>query len=274
MPSSDYHRRPLQTVNFSAVHMISREVNLQIQCSLFQLPAEIRNEIYTLALTVTSSSPAYIGSYNRLGNSAVITTNPEHPERPSVLSLLQTCRLIHDEALGIFYSTQPLHLITPNGQFISGMARALDNGRLQAIRRLKITVRHFEGLTLVLNSIRHLSSLHVAHIHLCPLTLRPTLNSVKELQRELPFLKAACAGLSTSLKHLFLTLDPRQAPYYPGRDTKARATRDELVHILQKYPSREAEHAKNALDAKCACIWCGSTSDTNKQDGQASVAAT
>jgi hypothetical protein len=103
--------------------------NPQTQCKLFALPAELRNEIYTLVLRVQPNNNDY----------GCIPISPlQNSTRPSVLSLLQTCRLICDEAEGIFYNCNHIeiyhrHLYHPTIG-IATFIRRMSSKRLASIR--------------------------------------------------------------------------------------------------------------------------------------------
>lgn len=85
----------------------------QEQCLLFELPPEIRNYIYELALDVATNDSGEVVLKRRLDGN-----------RRTVLDLLGVCRLIHQEAAGsspssrgIFeaYDSQLLIELLPNG---------------------------------------------------------------------------------------------------------------------------------------------------------------
>ncbi|KAK3708755.1 hypothetical protein LTR37_011276 [Vermiconidia calcicola] len=133
--------------------------NPQAHCRLFALPAEIRNDIYSLVLT--SPWPAK--------GALALTPTPRDPSTLTVLSLLQTCRLINDEACGLFYSThirviyrmawkkrEQLHIFT----------RRTSIKRLSAIPKLTVFVICMEDVSAVfklLYKFKGLKSLHLLH---------------------------------------------------------------------------------------------------------------
>lgn len=238
--------------------MSSLAVDPQADCRLFLLPAEIRNDIYTLALTV---APSVDDEYaeNGIEKSVPLTTSPEHPERPSVLALLQTCRLVHDEACGIFYSTQRLHLVIRYGDSIAQMTRSLSACRLQAFREFKVTVRSLEAVTLAIKTLRRLSSLHVARINIHPY---PVLGFDSPLPREKRFLERACAKLPGSLKHVYLTLEWRYGWAY----RVLSLTREELAMILWKTGRHDSESSERTAGLEYACLWCGPAPRIEKEE--------
>jgi hypothetical protein len=109
--------------------------NPQTQCKLFALPAELRNEIYTLVLRVTTD------------NDGRVKLSPlQHSTTPSVLSLLQTCRLVCDEAEGIFYNCNHVELYHRHLYYptigIASFLRRLSSKRLASIRKSNINTTY------------------------------------------------------------------------------------------------------------------------------------
>lgn len=116
----------------------------QCGCRLFALPAEIRNHIYDLSLTVLPTEP----------NSAVkITRTPPSSEKPTILSLLQTCRLINEEAHSIFYHNNTLQIARWEDL---GFFREVSPQRLAAIRRLEVCIVQTEHMTRLFKLMRPL----------------------------------------------------------------------------------------------------------------------
>lgn len=76
---------------------------------LTKLPIELRTSIWELALRVPST--------NADDNHELVWLTPDQRPRPSVLSLLLTCRQINHEAADIFYRVNRLaiHVAVPNG---------------------------------------------------------------------------------------------------------------------------------------------------------------
>lgn len=177
--------------------MAPRTVNPQTQSCLFSLPAEIRNDIYTRVLTVVAKNDPL--------EPVQLTSLPDNPEKPTVLSLLQICRLVHDEAYGIFFSTQPMKLTKidrwpiDKGNF-TDLVRPLGILRLEAFCDLRVDINHPEDITLVLKGLRHFRGLKAVQLHT---TLRTSLHMLhtKLLRREASFMRRACAALPTRLQH-------------------------------------------------------------------------
>lgn len=84
----------------AGAYFTTTDPNPQTRCPLIKIASELRNYIYTLVLSVRPNERRTI----------LITKTPNHPEVPTVLTLLQTCRLIRNEAQGLFYSIQRLEL--------------------------------------------------------------------------------------------------------------------------------------------------------------------
>ena len=116
----------------------------QTQCGLFSLPAEIRDyRDYTYALVLT------------VGDQRSLVTL-EHPtdrrEKLTVMSILQTCRLILEEAGGLFYALKNLkcnlkHAYNHDDLRISNFARVISCRRLAAIETLTVVTEDFEQLS-------------------------------------------------------------------------------------------------------------------------------
>lgn len=70
-------------------------------CPLPALPPELRNTMYEYLLT---NEPAEGGAVT------ISRTATARPRRPSVLSVLQTCRQVRDEAQAIFYHENHLRI--------------------------------------------------------------------------------------------------------------------------------------------------------------------
>ena len=185
-------------------NLISMEPDPQAQCGLFSLPAELRNYIYTLVLTVQPNERGTIS----------LTKTPTHPTIPTVLSILQTCRLIRDEAQGIFYSVHDLELrarfespVWRPEQFLrqcSAMVRCLSSKRRSAIRTLLITSQYVEHITGALRHTRRLEGLETLTLSLegARNTTHAYALTDRDFFRENPILKAIARKLPSSMKEI------------------------------------------------------------------------
>lgn len=169
------------STNLSARAMAPRIVNSQPQSRLFTLPAEIRNHIYTLVLTVPTHDEA-IWSPQYSTPPILLIPYPNDPNKPTVLSLLATCRLVHDEAYGIFYSMQSLEL----DHHTMPSTRLLSKQRLAAFREVTTTAYEPEELNTLLRKLRHFPQLKIVTINLH----LDSLTHLQHLEREGYFLKS------------------------------------------------------------------------------------
>ncbi|KAK5170962.1 uncharacterized protein LTR77_004106 [Saxophila tyrrhenica] len=181
-------------------------IDAQTKWRLFKLPPEVRNAIYVLVLASNATSD---------DGTVAIAKRTGRDLAPSVLTVLQTCRLVYSEAYGIFYSGQHLELNNNDGCanrgqrstiIFSSFVERLDRSRLAAIENLTIRVSLVEDMTTVIKSAR----LCVRLKHLC-LQLDHQVNfafrgpSVEDIvppaamRREMPWLRKAFRTLPRSL---------------------------------------------------------------------------
>lgn len=187
--------------------------NPQTGCRLFQLSPELRNYIWTFVLTVELNPNTAQGE----AAAVLLTTTPNHPETPTVLSLLQTCRLIYVEACGIFYSSQHIELDVYLGGFVRPhrkrgaaergvhVSRFYSERRLTAFRKVTIRSASPECLTTSLKLLAYFSNLNVAFLDMDTPELTELL-ILENLRLEEYFLKKACARLPSSLEVLKLSI--------------------------------------------------------------------
>jgi hypothetical protein len=171
-------------------------VNPQTDCLPLSLPPEMRNEIYKLVLTVPANGQGTVE----------ITNKPEHPEKATVLSLLQTCRTINDEAKGLFYHLNPVHL-RQHGKAKGGLAiarhtslflRTLSPGRLHCIREITVTSNWLWSFTTALKRMKPLNGLRVVTLQIEDAMIFFTLNRDK-FESGMPDLLRAARGLPASV---------------------------------------------------------------------------
>lgn len=175
--------------------------NPQTQCRLFSLPAELRNEIYTLVFAVPQ---------NASGRVVLSHTSHHTPAKPTVLSILQTCRLIRDEAEDLFYNIHHLEIGNPDHNlhvtYIEAFIKRSNAHRLAAIRALTVLVADLECVTrffrLMAHRLTFLSSLDI----LVGGRNQYPQNAyyIKGVKREIPILKKAVQYLPVSLSQFKL----------------------------------------------------------------------
>jgi hypothetical protein len=113
----------LQTLVDTDTKLIDR----QDQCILFRLPAELRLRIYEQALSINSPT-VHLKWY------------PSNYLRPSILSILETCRRINAEAESIFYTINHFQYLTTRPRHATAFSQSLSPVRRNAIRRITISV--------------------------------------------------------------------------------------------------------------------------------------
>lgn len=170
------------------------------RCGLLKLPPELRNRIYEYALTVQRDTVR-------------LEFDPQRGEQ-GVLSLLQTCRQIHQEARSAFYYSNHLHIahwrLHDEGGAIKSyhnlqcFVDATSKPRLQAIRHLTLDVRGAEEITLdfrLLQPCTNLQSLQLRFERYCnPKYL------AKDLRRERRFMMKQAKRL-TSIEEIRIVID-------------------------------------------------------------------
>ena len=175
----------------------------QTQCRLFSLPAEIRKYVHTLLFTVSPNESGRV----RLSN------HRTRPEKPTVLAMLQTCRLVNDEAQALFYNIHHIELLGYDSLF--SFFRQISTARLSAIHTLTVYTWSVEFMTGPFRALHRLNGLKTLYIELFNelLAWRREL-LLEQSKREWPLLKAtAAARLPSSLAVLKIELleyDPRQ----------------------------------------------------------------
>ncbi len=187
---------------------INININPQSQCPIFNLPPELRNYIWELALAVPVTPV-------KRGTAKVQLSKAHISRRSSVLSLLQTCRLINNDAYGLFYSNHHLEVgSTYRGPrdiiasaLLSECFNALGSRRLSAIEELTLVVEEVEEVTFALRISRRYDSLK----HLClswafkqddkaVLLYRHWPKAIREgLVRERPFIRKVIYSISETL---------------------------------------------------------------------------
>ncbi|KAK4503514.1 hypothetical protein PRZ48_004429 [Zasmidium cellare] len=168
----------------------------QEQCLLFRIPPELRNFIYELALEVEPDSDGEVTLHRQF-----------RKDHPTVLNLLGVCRLINQEAAGIFYSQHKIvihwNTLCANGDYDHGLrspgfASTLSRLRLKGLRDLTVTCsggfeNGLEFATMACNRVRSLPALRT----LCVRLVRPNRihQWAERVEVEIPFLKKAVKRL-------------------------------------------------------------------------------
>ena len=171
----------------------------QTHSRLLQLTPELRNLIYDYVFTAAApptpimlpSHPAQHGTViNFVHNTSL--KRLLSPPPPSILSLLQTCRQIHDEASAIFYHINHLYMHCFGLQKFSVTANL---ARLCLIRELTVVVDVGEAITAVLKKLRRATGLRVLHFRFKPPAYVLYHDTLKSATTERYHLKNAMAAL-------------------------------------------------------------------------------
>lgn len=132
--SDTHHRVFCSAINFSPVKtpfshhlgiMAIDNVTSSPTAGLLSLSPELRNEIYGYCLAVVPNA------------NGTVRLSRVPGEAPSVLALLRTCKLINEEASGLFYF---LHCVELSHHEAAYVLRLFSPGRCKAIHRLAINV--------------------------------------------------------------------------------------------------------------------------------------
>ncbi|KAH8812888.1 hypothetical protein F5884DRAFT_856179 [Xylogone sp. PMI_703] len=129
-------------------------IDEQHQCKLFSLPAELRLRIYKQVLSIESPSVQLKWCPAKHRNSL----------RPSVLSILETCRRIYIEAEPIFYSVNHFQYPVETPRFATGFCKAINPNRRDAIRSLTIVVSSGSQALRIIEELIPLSKLQKLRI--------------------------------------------------------------------------------------------------------------
>ena len=167
----------------------SRPPDPQTSSRSFTLPPELRNEIYHLVFTQVSNDRKTVTLSNPSINSA---------KSPSALSLLQSCKLLRDEAEYLLFSGY--HFCMPNNDLYTdpntfgSFVRRTNPNRLAAIRSLEILVHFTEQLSRTFRNTKKLLSLRSLTVNATPLQVW-----VKDFSREMPLIKKAAKSLPMTI---------------------------------------------------------------------------
>lgn len=123
--------------------------NPQLQSPLFALPTELRLQIWEHLLTLltpTTSTEPFYGI--PMSPEPHLCPNHRRLRPPSILSILQTCRLAHTEAQTLFYSLNRLHADPRIA------AARLSPPRRAAVAAMTMTVTVAQEMTSVARALR------------------------------------------------------------------------------------------------------------------------
>ena len=118
-------------------------------CHLLELPAELRNEIYSLVLTTEAE--------------ATINFCAGHKRFSNLLALTESCKQIHEESADIFFKVNHVKFVLPILEVFNqlpNLTRQMEEFAMFAIEEM---VRRFNGIVF---SDKFASRLREVHIHL------------------------------------------------------------------------------------------------------------
>lgn len=184
------------------------------------------------------------------------------------MSLLLTCRVIHDEAYGIFYSQNCLHLDLHRGEWIGHydapqsaissfgfLIETVGGRRLDAFRDVSLSFDEAEQCTALLKALACFTGLEVARIRMvdpCMFLNR----HLKNLCRERHFLGLACAELPTTLQHVHFTIKQEDNARRLMSKEEKQEYREQLVKSLWKPLQDGSETVSTVQQERCPCLWC------------------
>jgi hypothetical protein len=109
-------------------------------CLLFQLPAEIRHEIYRYILPSASKNFCFYTDCDRtIVGTRWNRAHLSHPD-PSSLAILRTNRRIYHEAIAVLYSEHLFHFIGFNYLPVLDFIRRLSPEAREMIRKVRLTL--------------------------------------------------------------------------------------------------------------------------------------
>jgi len=135
------------------------------ECTLLSLAPELRNRIYEYVLIL--DCPGKPDDCTTVPIKRITAVNGA---KPSVLSVLQTCRQICDEAQGVFYA-QRLHfqfadLVRLPSNHFCGFLHTACKARLRVLQQITVRVRNAEQITTTFRYLDACTNLEVVNFDL------------------------------------------------------------------------------------------------------------
>ena len=182
--------------------------------NFLQLPSELRNLIYEHVFTVPLNSITLPSATTKEGMVDIVhDASIREPPPPSVLSLLQPCRQVYDEASGIFYHINHISMYSSRLLAFSTTANLRP---LRSVRTLTVVVRLGEDITVTLRKLRRTAALRVLKFDLEPYGGKFADRSLQTIAQERYFVRKALLCLP-QIEEISLS------PYDPN-DWDARQT--------------------------------------------------
>jgi hypothetical protein len=170
--------------------------NPQKQSIFFTLPPELRQEIYRLIFNV---SPTPDGTVRQQRHSK------PHPNKPTVLSILQTCALIRNEAEDLFYNKHHIKIVQDYGaDETKAFIQCSNSCRLAAIRKITVVVRYFEHVPKIFKLSRDVNTASSLSIIVAEAGDMTADHSLQSLDGDLASMKNAAEYLPINLKEFYL----------------------------------------------------------------------
>ncbi|KAK4503352.1 hypothetical protein PRZ48_004267 [Zasmidium cellare] len=151
-----------QDSGISLRQMAQWSVDSQTGSRLLILPGEIGTRIYELVLTVSPNDKGKVVIRNDEHRQYDLPTDrsgrPATRLRPSVLAILQTCRLVYQDAAAIFYHNNRLEL--DRNSLYTEFLDNLSPPRLEAVRVLSVAVPSMSDADFLMEHINNRSGFH------------------------------------------------------------------------------------------------------------------
>ena len=211
-----------------------RPPNPQTQSIFFTLSPELRQEIYRLVFDI----PLNIFGRVRLSD----PFNP--PDKPTVLSILQTCSLIRNEAEDLFYHKYHLEIVEWSGACHTKMLVKDSNPhRLAAIRKLTVLIPHLEHIPRVFRMAHYFTGLEELSVAEAP-DQKMFYCSLQDLDRELPFIMKATKHLPITLAIFNLSLV--KVAYFQQVQAWTAMVQSLVMNSIEAKRRKQAEFEANA----------------------------
>lgn len=217
--------------------------NPQTESRLFSLPPELRVKIY---------SYLFATALNKDGRITMISSFYSQPPRPTVLSILQTCKLIRNEAEDLFYSAHTLEFSElwmsadhPKGILV--FLHSLKIQRLAAVRSLCLYFGSVESITTFCRAAKRLTGLRSLSVHIGGEYARDVgIYLEQKIDRETTIIRRAAKHLSTTLETFEVWVfgpDTREWGEDGGGDkeVKTKATEALEIAVMQSIKRRRGD---------------------------------
>lgn len=200
----------------------------QLTSRLLSLPPELRNTIYEYVLDVPRGGKrrTLLKRRSNIGDSASRRKSPKR----SVLTLLQTCRQIYNEARCMFYWINTLHTNRKNMRCFHAIGAA----RCRGVQIIRVHCRELEDATGALRKAIYLPGLVSIRMYIY------TCASPESITREIPMMKKALAKLKM-LNKISLVQGRKVVRSTDARDIASVKALPDVEKQLQQYFDQRRE---------------------------------